>query len=69
MWRGHAARATPFRPEIDEDRNFAAAHNFVELRRIDLDGLSYRGQRCFAGAASSGVGKVIAGNSIRFPAG
>jgi hypothetical protein len=69
MWRGHAAGSTPFRPEINEHGNFAAAHNFVELRRIDLNGLSYRGQRCFAGAASSCVGKVIAGNSIRLSAG
>jgi hypothetical protein len=42
MRSGHAARPTPLRPEINEYRDFAVAHNFVELFRVDLDGLSDR---------------------------
>jgi hypothetical protein len=43
MRRRHPARATPRRPEIDQDRNFAVANNFVELLGTDLNGLSHRG--------------------------
>ena len=43
MGRGHPAWATPRSPEIDEDRDFAFANNFVKLRGADLDGFSQRG--------------------------
>jgi hypothetical protein len=42
MGRRHPAWPAPGSPEIDEDRNFAVVHNFVELPRPDLNGLSRR---------------------------
>jgi hypothetical protein len=66
--RGHPAGATPRRPEIDEDWNFAVANNFVEVLGADLKGLSHRRQRGFAGTASSGVGQVFRRNPIRLTA-
>ena len=66
--RRHPAGATPRRPEIDQDRNFAGTNNIVEVLGADLKGLSHRRQRGFAGTASSGVGKVFRRNPIRLPA-
>ena len=37
-----SARAAPGRPEINEDRNFAVANNFVEFLGAHLDGLGGR---------------------------
>jgi hypothetical protein len=40
---GHPAWPAPLRPEINEDRNFAVAYDFLELIDVDLDGLGHRG--------------------------
>src|SRR5579862_2890121 len=64
----HAAGATPCGPEIDEHRNFAVAHNFIELFRTNFNGIG-KGRQCgLAGAALSSVGEMLGRNSIRLSA-
>jgi hypothetical protein len=64
----HPARAAPRSPEINQDWNFAVPDNFVELRGANRNRLGYRRERSFAGAALSGVGKMVRRNSVRLPA-
>src|SRR6185312_625675 len=69
MRRSRAAGATPRSPEIDQDRDFAVADDFVELLRIDLDGIRHGRQSRFAGPTLPSVGEMFARNSIRLSAG
>jgi len=64
--RGHAARAAPRCPEIDQDRNPCFRSDLFKCRWIGVNGFRKRRQGCLAGSAASGIRHVLCRNSILF---
>src|SRR5262245_52101762 len=42
LWRSHAARSAPCRPEIDKYGNASAAYNLIEQVRVGINGFRHR---------------------------
>ena len=64
--RGGFARATPWRPEIDENRLFGIRQNSVERRHVDLERRFDGSEFLFAGAAPARVGELSLGDAVLF---
>jgi len=64
LWRCHAARPTPCRPEIYEYRNSGVIDGFIKQSRIGFERLIDRRQGGFASSAAACVCEVTRGNSV-----
>jgi hypothetical protein len=66
---GGSAGTAPVGPEVDEDRDSGALDDLVEDGGVDLEWLVKGWEGILAGAATSGVGEMVGGETIFLAAG